>query len=135
MQYLFVSVAIACGIVLPFYIAECVSVDRLTPEEAFSMIQKEGHVVTGSLQNPLGREQPGLKIGRYEYEYENNTYCLLLFQENPLPMTITLYFLKKPYLTDPSPEAAVIKAKSKPWLKIVLVLTCLIYFIFVTSSQ
>lgn len=41
MQYLIVSVAIACGIVLPFYIAEYVSVDRLTPEEALSMIQKE----------------------------------------------------------------------------------------------
>ena len=113
MQYLFVSVAIACGIVLLFYIAECVSVDRLTPEEAFSMIQKEGHVVTGILQNPLGREQPGLKIGRYEYEYENNTYCLLLFQENPLPMTITLYFFEKTLSYGPIARSCSNKGKVK----------------------
>lgn len=135
MQYLIVSVAIACGIVLPFYIASCVSVDRLTPEEALSMIQKEGHVVTAILQNPLGREQPGLKIGEYEYEYENRKYEFYIVQDKPLPMTITLYFLKKPLYVATSPEVAVTREKSKPWLKIVMVLTFLICFIFVISSQ
>lgn len=135
MQYLIVSVALACGIVLPFYIASCVSVDRLTPEEALSMIQKKGHVVTGILQNPPVRDQPGLKIGKYEYEYENRKYGFFLYQENPLPITITLYFLNKPLFAEPSPEDAVISAKSKPWLKIGMILTFLIYFIFVISSQ
>lgn len=134
MDGIFISVALACMFVFPFFIASLYkSNSPKRREEALAKIYSEGHVVTAVLKksrglrdDPYSRTRSGYTdMGIYEYEYKGRKYKYKLFQEN-LPTTIKLYFRKSPRKA----QTDVVLAMSKTnWFLIVAVVATVIYFL------